>query len=431
MGRLHIIKVPDVGEGIAEVELVEWAVAVGDTVAEDQVLAGVMTDKAHVDIPSPVAGTVQALGGEVGQMLAVGSELIRIEVGEGAGTVLAPKPVAAPAPAAVKAAAVPAQAAALPGPSARPSPPAAAPVAATKARPIASPAVRRRAWELGLDLAQVTATGTAGRIVHADLNAAVAAGVPRSTPAPAAPPAVPRAAPGAARDDVQTIPMIGLRRRIAMKMQESKRRIPHYSYVEQLDVTDAEALRAALNARWGAERGHLTVLPLLMRALVLAIAEFPQLNAHFDDEQGVITRHGAVHLGIATQTPNGLMVPVVRHAETLDLWGLAGEVARLAESARAGRATRDELSGSTITISSLGALGGIVSTPVINRPEVAIVGVNRIVEMPVVRDGAIVVRRTMNLSSSFDHRVIDGDDAARFIQAVKQLIEVPGLLLAG
>lgn len=431
MGRLHIIKVPDVGEGIAEVELVEWAVAVGDTVAEDQVLAGVMTDKAHVDIPSPVAGTVQALGGEVGQMLAVGSELIRIEVGEGAGTVLAPKPVAAPAPAAVKAAAVPAQAAALPGPSARPSPPAAAPVAATKARPIASPAVRRRAWELGLDLAHVTATGTAGRIVHADLNAAVAAGVPRSTPAPAAPPAVPRAAPGAARDDVQTIPMIGLRRRIAMKMQESKRRIPHYSYVEQLDVTDAEALRAALNARWGAERGHLTVLPLLMRALVLAIAEFPQLNAHFDDEQGVITRHGAVHLGIATQTPNGLMVPVVRHAETLDLWGLAGEVARLAESARAGRATRDELSGSTITISSLGALGGIVSTPVINRPEVAIVGVNRIVEMPVVRDGAIVVRRTMNLSSSFDHRVIDGDDAARFIQAVKQLIEVPGLLLAG
>jgi len=265
----------------------------------------------------------------------------------------------------------------------------------------------------------------------ADLDAALAAGAPRSVPAPVPQPPAARAPLAAPRDDVQTIPMIGLRRRIAMKMQESKRRIPHYSYVEQLDVTEAEALRSALNARGASGRAHLTVLPLVMRAVVLAIGEFPQVNAHFDDEQGVISRHGAVHLGIATQTPNGLMVPVVRHAETLDLWGLAGEVARLAESARSGRATRDELSGSTITISSLGALGGIVSTPVINRPEVAIVGVNRIVEMPVVKDGAIVVRRTMNLSSSFDHRVIDGDDAARFIQAVKRLIEVPGLLLAG
>ncbi len=316
-------------------------------------------------------------------------------------------------------------------------------------RPIASPALRRRAWELGIDLAAVPATGPAGRTVHADLDAYLAihgpgvpgiaaasasappAAVPKAQAVPgAASPAEPAAAPVALRDDVQAIPVIGLRRRIALRMQEAKRRIPHFSYVEEVDVTELEALRRALNAKWGAERGRLTLLPLLMRAVVLAVREHPQINATFDDEAGIVTRHGAVHLGVATDTPHGLMVPVVRHVEALTPWAMAAELSRLAEAARTGRATRAELSGSTLTISSLGALGGIVSTPVINRPEVAIVGVNRIVERPVARGGAVVLRQTMNLSSSFDHRVVDGIDAARFIQGVRAVLETPALLFA-
>ena len=417
----HTIKVPDVGEGIAEVELVVWHVKPGDVVAEDQSLADVMTDKASVEIPSPVAGRVQSLGGEVGQMLAVGGVLIMIETdADAVSTAAAPPAAAAPAAAPIV---TPATAA----PHARVAPVAStlpAPAAAAVDRPIASPAVRRRAWELGVDLNDVKASGTAGRIRLADLDAA-----PRS--------AVPAAALDerpqleAPTDSVETIRVLGLRRRIAMQMQESKRRIPHFSYVEELDVTEAEALRAALNARWAKTRGHLTLLPLLMRAMVLAVRDFPQINARFDDDTGVITRHQAVHLGVATQTENGLMVPVVMQAQTLDLWGLAAAVARLADAARAGRATRAELSGSTLTISSLGALGGIVSTPVINRPEVAIVAVNRIVEKPVVRGGHIVVRQTMNLSSSFDHRVVDGADAARYVQALRALMETPALLFVG
>ena len=246
---------------------------------------------------------------------------------------------------------------------------------------------------------------------------------------PGGPPAAAARAPsGVERNDERTIPVIGLRRRIAQKMQESKRRIPHFSYVEEIDVTEVEALRGALNAKWEADRGRLTLLPLLMRAMVLAVAEFPQINARFDDEAGVVTRLGAVHIGIATQTEHGLMVPVVRHAEALDLWASAAEVARLAEAARSGRASRDELTGSTITITSLGALGGIVSTPVINQPEVAIVGVNRVVERPMLVGGAVVARQMMNLSSSFDHRVVDGIDGARFIQAMRTLLETPALL---
>jgi 2-oxoisovalerate dehydrogenase E2 component (dihydrolipoyl transacylase) len=229
-------------------------------------------------------------------------------------------------------------------------------------------------------------------------------------------------------NSTETIPVIGLRRKIAMKMQEAKRRIPHFSYVEEVDVTELEALRQQLNARWEGQRARLTLLPMLVRAMVLAVREFPQINAHFDDEVGVITRHGAVHLGIATQTGNGLMVPVLRHAEALDLWACAGEIARVAEAARAGKATREELSGSTITLTSLGALGGIANTPIINHPEVAIVGVNRMVERPVVRGGAIVVRRMMNLSSSFDHRVVDGLHAAQFVQAIRGFLEVPATL---
>ena len=419
---VHAIRVPDLGEGIAEVELVEWHVKPGDTVTEDQVLADVMTDKASVGIPSPVAGQVLALGGEVGQMMAVGSELIRIDVaGEGnaPATPVAPKAAAAAAAAAPVAKASP------------PTPPVARrsePALSTSERPIASPAVRAQAWELGIDLKDVVASGTAGRVMQADLDAHVARGGPRRQP-PALPSiAPPRRAASSAEATTHTEKIIGLRRKIAQKMQESKRRIPHFTYVEEVDVSELEALRAQLNAKWGAERGHLTLLAFLIRATVLAVREFPQVNARFDDETGVLTRHDAVHVGIATQTDAGLMVPVLRDAQAHDLWANAREVTRLADAARNGSAVRDELTGSTITITSLGRLGGIMSTPVINHPEVAIVGVNRIALRPTVRDGAMVARQMMNLSSSFDHRVVDGAVAAAFVQALRQALEHPGLL---
>ena len=416
----HVIKVPDVGEGIAEVELVAWHVQPGDTVAEDQALADVMTDKASVEIPSPVAGRVAALGGAVGQMLAVGAELIRIETAADTARAPAASPASA-ASAAAKPAATPAVAPSL----ARPAP--VAPSADPAAPVIASPALRRRAWEQGVDLKDLRATGTAGRITQADLDAHLAARGPTAAGPTrvAAPPVT-----GTERHDQQVLPVLGLRRRIAVQMQEAKRRIPHFSYVEEIDVTDLETTRSALNAQWGTGRGRLTPLPLLMRAMVVALRAHPRLNAWFDDEAGQITQHGGVHIGVATDTRHGLLVPVVRHAEARSVWAMAAEVTRLADAARAGRATRAELSGSTITISSLGALGGIVSTPVINRPEVAIVGVNRIVERPMLRGGMVVARRMMNLSSSFDHRVVDGIDAARFIQAVRELLETPALLFA-
>lgn len=397
---VHVVKVPDIGEGITEAELTVWHVKPGDTVKEDQALADVMTDKATVEIPSPVAGEVVALGGDVGQMLAVGAELIRIETGEmreGKGEAAPREP----------------EMAAL---AASPQPKVAQKAVAHERRsdrPIASPAVRRRAWELGVDLKEVRPSGTAGRIMQADLDAHLTArGAVSRAPQPARP------TPQSESSD-QTIKITGLRRRIAQKMQESARRIPHFTYVEEVDVTELEALRARLNAKH-ADRAHLTLLPFLVRAIVFAVREFPQVNARFDDEAGVVTRHRAVHVGIATQTDAGLMVPVLRHAETGELWAHAAEIARLAEAARAGRATREELSGSTITITSLGPLGGIASTPIINHPEVAIVGVNRIVERG--------PRRVMNLSSSFDHRVVDGMDAARFVQAVRGYLEAPASL---
>jgi len=400
---IHTIKMPDIGEGIAEVELTAWHVKPGDRVVEDQPLADVMTDKANVEIPSPVVGTVISLGGEVGKALAVGSELIRIEV-EGEERATKQAPPARPATPAPSKPAPRAQAHALSG-----------------ERPIASPAVRRRAWELGIDLREVRPSGLGGRIMQADLDAHAAAySLSRARERVGVRAGV--------REGEQTIPVTGVRRKIAQKMQEAKRRIPHFTYVEEVDVTELEALRARLNDKWGAERGHLTVLPFLMRAIVLAAREHPQINARFDDEAGVVTRHAAVHLGIATQTESGLMVPVVRHAEAHDLWASAAEVARLAQAARAGRATRDELTGSTITITSLGALGGIASTPVINYPEVAIVGVNRIVERPVMRQGSVVGRLLMNLSSSFDHRVVDGQHAAEFVQTVRAYLESPATL---
>ena len=440
----YIVKMPDIGEGIAEVELVAWSVKPGDVVKEDQPLADVMTDKATVEIPSPVAGTVLALGGEVGRLMAVGSELIRLEV-EGAGNlkdapparpaaaVQSERPIAlesTPAPAPAPAAPAPAPAAPklvpveeVPAAAVAERRPAAAPPPqrAPGEKPLASPAVRQRAWELGIELQFVHGSGPAGRITHQDLDVYIAS---RGQPMPAG---GARTA-YAERHAEEAVPMVGLRRRIAQKMAEAKRRIPHFSYVEEIDVTELEALRAQLNQRYGAERGKLTLLPLIARAVVLALRDFPRLNARFDDEAGVVTQYGAVHLGIAAQTDAGLMVPVIRHAEARDPWGLAAEIAHLAEAARSGSATREELSGSTITISSLGPLGGIASTPVINHPEVAIVGVNRIVELPRVRDGRIVVRAVMNLSSSFDHRVIDGSDAAQFVQALRRRLEAPALL---
>jgi 2-oxoisovalerate dehydrogenase E2 component (dihydrolipoyl transacylase) len=415
-----VIKMPDLGEGIAEVELVDWRVKPGDSVAEDQVLADVMTDKASVEIPSPVAGTVLALGGEVGQMMAVGSELIRIELAgslpAASQATSAREPAAAPVRAVV--AAPPAGATAIL--SARePAPP------ASRARPIASPAVRARAWELGIELKDVAASGTAGRVMQADLDAHLARGGPRGlASAPPAPRPTAARVPGA----TQEIKIIGLRRKIAQKMQESKRRIPHYTYVEEVDVGEVEALRERLNAKWGAQRGHLTLLAFLIRAVVGAVREFPQVNAVFDDEAGVLTRHDSVHVGIATQTEMGLMVPVLREAQAHDLWSGAAEVARLADAARSGKVVRGELVGSTITITSLGRLGGIASTPVINHPEVAIVGVNRIAQRPVIREGAVVARPMMNLSSSFDHRVVDGAVAAAFVQCLREALEHPATL---
>jgi 2-oxoisovalerate dehydrogenase E2 component (dihydrolipoyl transacylase) len=421
----HVIKMPDIGEGIAEVELVKWYVQVGETVSEDQTLADVMTDKAMVEIPSPVAGTVLALGGNPGQVMAVGSELIRLEVA-GAGNAKASEPAPAVAARAEQpAAAEPIKAVAAPPAPAAPARPAASPAPAPSPsvrrepgeKPLASPAVRKRARELGIELQFVTGSGPIGQIRHEDLDAYLSRG---QSSAPSS--------GYAARHDQQAIPVIGLRRKIAQKMAEAKRRIPHFSYVEEIDVTDLEALRLHLNAKHSQQRGKLTLLPLLIRALVVALREHPQLNARYDDEAEVVTRYGAVHVGVATQSDNGLMVPVLRHAESRDLWGNAAEIARLAEAARSGKVQRDELSGSTITLSSLGALGGIVSTPVINAPEVAIVGVNRMVERPVVINGQIVVRKMMNLSSSFDHRVVDGMDAAAFIQSVRGLLEHPASL---
>ncbi|OJA61483.1 dihydrolipoamide acetyltransferase family protein [Burkholderia ubonensis] len=429
---IHVIKMPDIGEGIAEVELVAWHVEIGQTIKEDQPLADVMTDKAAVEIPSPVSGKVLALGGRIGEMMAVGSELIRLEVeGDGnlkpgadvreaaevaAAAVAAPTAATAAAPSAD--AAHPARRApAEPRPAEHVAPPRAA--LAPGERPLASPAVRQRAWDMGIELRYVRGTGEAGRILHADLDAYARTGS-RAGAQPAR--------GYDERTDETEVPVIGLRRAIARKMQEAKRRIPHFSYVEEIDVTELETLRAELNRRYGDARGRLTPLPLLIRAMVIALRDFPQINARFDDEAGVVTRHGAVHMGVATQTDAGLTVPVLRHAEARDVWSISAEIARLAEAVRTNRAQRDELTGSTITISSLGPLGGIVSTPVINHPEVGIVGVNRIVERPMFRDGVVVARKLMNLSSSFDHRVVDGMDAAEFIQAVRALLERPALL---
>ena len=438
---IYVIRVPDIGEGIAEVELVAWHVALGESVKEDQPVADVMTDKASVEIPCHVHGKVIALGAAVGQMISVGAELIRLEV-EGEGNLkedaapaastasVAPATQIAATPAekskqsdtkaseniAIPAVQAPKQASA---PVARPA--ARAPVAQARKegeRPLAAPSVRRRALDMGVDLRLVHGSGPAGQISHADLEAFAAGQGPVLGGNPQY----------VERHGEEAIPVIGLRRKIAQKMQEAKRRIPHFSYVEEVDVTELEQLRQQLNKIHGATRGKLTLLPFLARAMVLALRQFPQINARYDDDAGVVTRYEAVHLGIAAQTDGGLMVPVLRHAESLDLWASAAGIARVAEGAKTGKLGREELTGSTITLTSLGALGGIVSTPVINHPEVAIVGVNRMVERPMLKNGQVVARQLMNLSSSFDHRVVDGMDAAQFIQAIRALLETPALL---
>jgi 2-oxoisovalerate dehydrogenase E2 component (dihydrolipoyl transacylase) len=388
-------------------------------VAEDQILADVMTDKATVEIPSHVAGVVLSLDAAVGQVVPVGTEIIHIEV---VGSINHELP-RLEAPNAVPAFRTSVGSTsvdhgglkpALQDSKAAPTP--------SGLKPIAAPAVRHRAWELGIELASVKGTGPAGRITQADLDAHAQHG--GASPGKAA--GDPRYAQGTAEE---AIPVIGLRRKIAQKMQEAKRRIPHFTYVEEIDVTELEDLRARLNAQYGASRGKLTLLPFLIRAIVLAVREHPEVNARYDDEAAVVTRFAAVHLGLATQTPGGLMVPVIRHAETLDLWACAAEILRLAEAARNGKATREELSGSTITVTSLGPLAGIAHTPVINHPEVAIIGPNRIVERPMIRGGLVVARKMMNVSSSFDHRVVDGMNAAEFIQQIRGYLECPGTLL--
>lgn len=427
----RIIKLPDVGEGIAEAELVEWHVKVGDMVREDDLLAAVMTDKATVEIPSPVEGEVTWVGAEVGDTVAIGSVIVKLKVAGGddaeAGTLpdeTEAKPVPAePEPAPVKPSLSPAEAPPKLMPSVKPEPrpqpraSAAMPRRAPGEKPLASPAVRLKAREAGVDLRQVPGTGPAGRITHEDIDAFLLHG-----PEPVH-------APGLVEKSAVTdIKVVGLRRRIAEKMALSKSRIPHITIVEEVNVSPLEDLRATLNRKPTPERPKLTLLPFLMRAMVKAIAEQPNLNALYDDEAGIIHQHAGIHIGIATQTPSGLVVPVVKHAEARDIWGCGLELNRLAERSRDGTATREELTGSTITITSLGALGGIATTPVINYPEVAIVGVNKMVVRPVWDGTTFVPRKMMNLSSSFDHRVIDGWDAAVFVQRLKELLENPATL---
>lgn len=418
------VKLPDVGEGVAEAELIEWRVQVGDTVTTESVLAEVMTDKATVEVASPVAGVVVALHGEPGDVLAVGSELVGVELSSEA-PAPRPAPAHAPGPAPLPPATSTPRVPSVPDavrsdaertdamrPDAERSD-----AERSTGRSVAAPAVRARARALDIPLSAVTGTGPDGRVVHADLDRHLLArtGATGSAVRPTA-------------DDATLEPVRGLRRTIAERLGAAWSDIPHITYVEAVDVTDLESLRAELNRRDGHGDLRLTILPFLVRAIVLACADQPRLNATYDSTAQVVSMFDAVHVGIATQTPDGLMVPVVRHAESRGVWDIAAEISRLAGVARDGTATRSELSGSTITVTSLGALGGLVTTPIINRPEVAIVGVNKLEMRPVWRHGAFEPRQMMNLSSSFDHRIVDGWDAATFVQRIKRLLEVPALL---
>jgi 2-oxoisovalerate dehydrogenase E2 component (dihydrolipoyl transacylase) len=427
-------RLPDIGEGIAEAEIVAWHVKVGDMVKEDQQIADMMTDKATVEMESPVAGKVVAIAGEVGDQVAIGSILVEFEI-EGEAPVEAEALTGEEAPLADGLVDVTEGIEeAIPSTDVEPSQKPFVPSevegrpsdseqrasvgtneAAERKPVLASPAVRQRARDLGIDLAEVKATGD--RVRHADLDAYLLynGGVAPRT--------------GSPRRQDEQVKVVGLRRKIAENMQEAKRRIPHFTYVDEVDVTALEQTRAMMNADRGGNP-KLTMLPFLITAMTRTLPDYPQINARYDDEANVVTRSGAVHMGMATQTDNGLAVPVIRDAQDRDVWGLAREIGRLADATRSGKASREELSGSTITISSLGPMGGVVSTPVINRPEVAIIAVNKVEEKPVVVDGQIVVRKRMNLSLSCDHRVVDGWDAASFIQDLKKLLENPLKLLS-
>ena len=413
----YVFKMPDLGEGTVDAEIVAWHAKPGDAVTEDQIIVEVMTDKAAVEVPAPVSGRVVSITGAPGDKVAVGSPLIVFDVSDGAaadGGAGRPANVAAPdAPKPV----APSGAAKTGGVAAASAPAASMPAAAAprQGRVMASPANRRRAREAGIDLSTVAGSGPGGRILRGDLVAA------QSRPA---------GADVSAETSAETseIKVIGLRRLIAERMSEAKRNIPHFAYVEEVDVTELESLRLHLNLSRPAEAASLSYLPLVVMALTKVLESFPQCNVLYDAERGVLVRHRAVHVGIATQTSDGLKVPVVRNAQSLGLWEVAAEIRRLAERARSNKATRDELAGSTITVTSLGKLGGIASTPIINAPEVAIIGLNKAIERPVVHHGAVAVRRIMNLSSSFDHRFVDGYDAAAMIQALKELLEHPAMI---
>jgi 2-oxoisovalerate dehydrogenase E2 component (dihydrolipoyl transacylase) len=424
----YVFKMPDLGEGTVEAEIVAWHVKVGDLVHEDQIMAEVMTDKAAVEVPAPVSGRVLSTTGEPGDKVRVGAELIVFETDGAVPDSASASPVAAPSaeprmapPVAVELIDEDGLAAHLPRLGEVPLN--AGDAASSGGRIKASPATRRRAREAGIDLHAVHGSGPSGRITRQDLDAALS-GQARAEAAGPQPPGVVLVP----RTGVDEVKVIGIRRLIAQRMGEAKRNIPHFSYVEEVDVTELESLRAHLNGRQPAGSASLTYLPFIAAALTRVLQRYPQCNALHDAERGVLIRHHGVHLGVATQTPDGLKVPVVRHAEARTLWDLAQEIRRMSEAARSGKATAKDLTGSTITLTSLGKLGGIVSTPIINAPEMAIIGVNKAVERPVVANGAIAVRRIMNLSSSFDHRFVDGYDAAAMIQDLKDLLEHPATI---
>jgi 2-oxoisovalerate dehydrogenase E2 component (dihydrolipoyl transacylase) len=447
-----LIEVPDIGEGIAEVEVVEWSVNIGQTIEEDDVICVVMTDKATVEIPSPVDGVITWQACQAGEMIAVGADFVKLQV-SGDGNINDNAKTQTETKTQVEQSATPTVTPAVTkvtSPSSekvevtevkklvrprfdKPTINAKAPTKTAQVsstiiegaprlagqKPLASPAVRQRAMNNGINLNYVRGSGPSDIITHENLDAFIS-GNESSIISPA----------GVSRpnEHIEEVNVIGLRRKIAAIMQDTMQRIPHFTYVEEIDVTELEHLRAKLNKERSESQPKLTMLPFFMKALVIALTDFPEMSARFDDEENVVYRYGAAHIGIATQTNNGLVVPVVKHAETLDLWQSANEVKRLSTEARNGKATREELSGSTITITSLGPMGGIVTTPVINSPEVAILGINKIAKRPVWQDGGFVPRDIMNISSSFDHRVIDGWEATLFIQRIKSLLESPATL---
>ena len=415
----YVFKMPDLGEGTVQAEVVAWHVKVGDDVQEDQVMAEVMTDKAAVEVPSPVSGRVVSIAGQPGDTIRVGAELIVFETESSED--LAPS---APSPAEAGEGGGEGPKSSSPSPALRATSPADAGEVSV-GRVKASPATRRKAREAGIDLRLVHGSGTGGRITPKDFEAALNGGATTSAPSGNGKTQGSLLQP---RTGVTEVKVIGVRRLIAQRMTDAARTIPHFSYVEEVDVTELESLRQHLNSKQPKGTPSLTYLPFLAAAIVRVLEEFPQCNAHYDAERGVLLRHHPVHLGVATQTPDGLKVPVVRHAEARTLWGLSDEIRRVSEAARAGKATREELSGSTITVTSLGKMGGIVSTPIINAPEMGIIGVNKAIDRPVVLDGAVAIRRIMNLSSSWDHRFVDGYDAAAMILALKDLLEHPATI---